>query len=456
MTFKQLLYESVLYPLFDGVRQRENISRLRLLRSSQRWDSQQLAKWQLEHLKALLRHAERNVPFYRQRFRENGFSSDAMTSLTDIRRIPILTKQDIRDHNEELKAVNIPSSRFLPGRTGGSTGVPMHFYYDRDGRNWSRATTMRCAEWAGLYLGDRLSTMSGSHFDYNLSKLLLIRFRNWVLRTRPFTMTVVTDEVMCEYATAMKAWKPKVLWGYASALYLFADFILRTQYTGIELHSIVSTSETLLPEWRATIENAFGCRVFDHYGERAFYVAGECEEHSGFHVNAETLVVETVQGRVAAASGEIGKIIVTDLFNYAFPFIRYDTDDVGVRTDRHCKCGRTLPLLDKIEGRVWDIIATPDGRYITPPSISLPLSDVANVNAYQLVQDRLDKVRVCIVPGTHYSVEDTQYIRNALHSILGDTINLEVEFVQHIPIPESGKRRVVISHVTDGVLTRGT
>src|SRR6267143_1724636 len=166
------LYQDVFFRGLDFLRGRQTIERLHFLRKSQHWDATTLAAWQLHRVNALLRQAFQNSAYYEKALAGIDLQ---LGSPADLHRIPVLTKDLIRPNLESIRCRNIPPSRFVMSRTGGSTGEPIHYYWDKRGMDWNRASVYRSAEWASVALGERAAQMSGSHFDYTESQKWLNR-----------------------------------------------------------------------------------------------------------------------------------------------------------------------------------------------------------------------------------------------------------------------------------------
>jgi len=245
----------------------------------------------------------------------------------------------------------------------------------------------------------------------------------------------------------LEEFKPKIVRGYASAVYLFAKFMLHEGVENIKPKAVITSAETLFDYERKTIEEAFGCEVYDFYGAReAAAISSECSEHSGYHVSAENYVLECVKEGERTASGDTGVILVSNLRNYAMPFIRYEIGDLGRLCDEVCSCGRGLPLMSSIEGRTTDIIVTQDGNFISTPVLTLIFKDLP-VKQYQVIQEKREKITVKIVRGSGYSEKDTRYIMRGMRKFIGGAIQIHVEFVGSVPLTNSGKRKPIISKI---------
>lgn len=443
------LYQDVFFRGLDLLRGRQNMKRLRFLRESQYWDPERLRSWQLEQLNALLEQARSASPFYRERFRDLGLP---LLSLSHLQGIPILSKNDISRNKDAMRASNLPQGRFVAARTGGSTGEPMQYFWDKRAMDWNRGSVYRSAEWAGVPHGTRAFQMSGSHFDYAQGQRFFHKSVYFLQRYRDLSVAWVDDELLEDYYQRLLRFKPASIWGYASGITLFARHI-ETRHPGADLSfvkAILTSSETLGPDQRQQIERAFGPgTVFDNYGSREMYIAAECRAHDGYHLHADVVLTEVVDsdGR-ACAPGESGRVILTELFNHAFPFVRYEIGDMAVMGEAdECACGVRLPRLRSLEGRVAELIVLRD-RVLTPPNFATLLSDKPGIRAYQIVQKSIDKLTVFIEPGEGFTDETLEYVRRGMLDLVAGQARVEVVTDVEIEVPESGKRCFVVSEVS--------
>lgn len=443
------LYQDVFFRGLDALRGRRTIKRLRSLRRSQHWSPQQLADWQLRRLNGLLGQARLASPFWRRRL--DGLQLP-VRSLAELQAIPPLTKEDIRGGLETIKTDNLPASRYVMSRTGGSTGEPTFYYWDKRGMDWNRGTVYRSAEWAGTALGERAMQMSGSHFDYDQAQKLHSRLVYLLQRYKDCSVAFLDEARLEEYRQTLLSFRPASVWGYASGLAEFARY-LAASHPGERypfLRALITSSETLRPEQRATIEQVFGPdTVFDHYGSREMYIGAECSAHDGYHLHAEVLIAEVVdrEGN-QLPPGQMGRILLTDLSNHAFPFIRYEIGDLAVMADpTPCGCGVTLPRIERLEGRIADVIVLPD-RILTAPNFATLFSDKPGIRAYQIRQEQIGELQVLMEPDDGFTDQTQRYITDAIESMVGGQARVRVVTDEPIPVPESGKRRFVVSRVS--------
>lgn len=443
------LYQDVFFRTLDVLRGRRTIERLRFLRRSQHWPPERLRAWQLERLNELLLHARARSDYYGERL---AGVSLPLRSLDELAGLPVLGKADIRSHYEGLQCRDVARSRFVPSRTGGSTGEPTHYFWDKRGQDWNRGSVYRSAEWAGVALGERTVQMSGSHFDDSQAQKLSNRLVYLLQRYRDCPVAVLDEARLERYHREIRGWRPSSIWGYASGIAAFAAHV-EARHPGERLdfvRAVVTSSETLRAEQRAQIERVFGPgSVHDHYGSREMYIGSECGSHDGYHLHAEVVLTEVVDrdGR-PCLPGERGRVLVSDLSNHAFPFVRYEIGDVAVKAeDRPCACGVRLPRLASVEGRIADMVVLRD-RVLTPPNFTILFSDVRGLKAYQVRQDAIDRLDVHLVPDVDYDPRVAAYVRSAIETMVGGQASVVIHEVAAIAVPESGKRRFVISTVS--------
>lgn len=447
------LYQDLFFRSLDYLRGRRTIERLKFLRESQYWEPGRLRNWQLDRLNALLAQARAHSAYYRQALDGLSLPLPDLDRLADL---PVLTKQIMRERFKELRCDNLPESRFVLSRTGGSTAEPTFYYWDKRGMDWNRASVYRSAEWAGVALGERTVQMSGSHFDYTQAQKLFNRIVYLLQRYRDYSVAYLTEDLLERYYRGVQDWRPTSIWGYASGLAAFADYIAahHPEARFDFLRAIVTSSETLRPEQRRSIDGVFGAgKVHDHYGSREMYIGAECREHDGYHLHSEVLLIEVVdKDNRPCPPGTRGRILLTDLSNHAFPFIRYEIGDVGAMADpTPCPCGVRLPRLQAIEGRIADIIVLRD-RILTPPNFATLFSDLRGIRAYQIRQESLDAIDVYLVPDADYQPGFARYVHDAIRQMTAGAVRVTIHEVDDIAVPESGKRRYIVSTVSRGHL----
>lgn len=421
---------------------------LSLLEITQWWNSSKLKQLQQKKLKALLKHAYENVPYYHKMFNQLGLKPQDIKNIADLRRLPILTKDIIRNNLDDLTARSYRKNKLLPAWTGGSTGVPMRFFIDKRWSACSMAAAYREWNWAGYDLGNKIAYLWAAPHDLSIQTKLKNKIINLMDRRIFLDTFNMTEEILDEHINTLKKFKPEIINAVASSAFLMAKYMQKRGIKDIGPKAILTSCEVLFDYQREIIEEVFGCKVFDYYSGRDTSLhAGECPEHTGYHLAIENAIIEFVKYAENVASGELGKIIITDFSNYAMPFIRYDIGDMGIPLDEMCSCGRGLPLMKSIEGRATDSLRKTDGSYITSPMLTIPLKDFENIRQIQIIQKTKDDVTIKLVKGENYSDEDSKSLKTIMKSYLGNEMNIELSFVKSIPPTRSGKHRFVISEI---------
>jgi phenylacetate-CoA ligase len=241
--------------------------------------------------------------------------------------------------------------------------------------------------------------------------------------------------------------RPTLLFGHAHSIFILAQYL---QALGVEdLHpkGILSTSMMLIPSEREVIERVFGAKVIDRYGcEEVSLIACECEKHEGIHLNIEHLFIEVIKDDdTPSAPGEPGRIVVTDLMNRAMPLIRYQVEDVGVPTDRQCSCGRGLPIMESVAGRVADFLIKKDGTRVAGVSlVENTLTRFPGLDQMQIIQEDLDWIILNIVAGKDYGISTGNDLKDYFRVLFGGEARIDMQIVGEIKPEQSGKYRFSI------------
>ncbi len=441
------LVSHVLFPLHERLKGHTTVAVLKHMEQTQWWSREKLQALQFERLRDLLRHAGKYVPYYRDLFREHRIDADAVTSLQDLCRLPFLTKPLIRANLERLKSAE--SAGLARFNTGGSSGEPLIFFIGNARVSHDVAAKWRATRWWNVDIGDPEIVVWGSPIEVGAQdRVRTVRDR--LLRTKLLPAFEMSDSQLDVFINEIRARRPRMLFGYPSALSLIAR---RAERRGQAMHDLgirvaFVTSERLYDHQRRKIETVFGCRVANGYGGRdAGFVAHECPE-GGMHITGEDIVVETVRpDGTPCQAGEAGEIVITHLATRDFPFIRYRTGDVGVLDGSLCACGRGLPLLKEIQGRTTDFIVAADGTIMHGLALIYVIRDLPGIRRFKIIQQTLDYTKVLIEPDIGFDPTLCAQIEAGLKARLGAATRVEVETVRELPTEQSGKFRYVSSQV---------
>ena len=413
----------------------------------------------------LLKHAAENVPFYRETYRGLRLTPDALRTLKDLQRLPVVGKSTIlKGPPDQFLAATMPSSARLTRSTSGSTGEPFAFALDRAKLPLIFASHLFYNSWYGVRpfdRGIRIGSPRSSALPPDMP--VGIRIRQEMSRQLQFLYQALTftkielwsfDEQQAEAIyQRIEAARPAYIYASASTLAGVADMLLRQDR---QLHRppkcVISIAETMTQHRRHLIETYFRAPIANRYGllEQGYWCAQSCPESpQQFHVNTELGVLEVVrQDGSPADIGEIGRLVVTDLHNYTMPFIRYDTGDLGVAVQGPCTCGRGFPQIGPIDGRSLECIQTPSGKIVTPSRFGHFLfvhkTEYVNcVRQYQLEWSPPDRARLLIVPTETFNDDTRKRLRDDAIWILGDDVTVSVVTVTEILPEKSGKRPII-------------
>ena len=436
----------------DGLKNFNN--NLNQLEKSQYWSRDKLSDFQFKALKKLLSHAFENTKFYREIFEEAGFNPSTMKDPTEIKKIPTLSKKDIRDNVDSLLAYNYDKDDIHSAETGGTTGVKMKFYRDNACLSPKEAALYRYEKWTGWDFGEKSGIVWTAQQDYVGHWTFKSKLKNALsLRQLVLPAAIMDDASIADYVNRLIIKRPTMIRAFVSPIYEVAKYIKYKGIDNIKLKGIITTGEPLYRHQREVIAEAFNCDVFDSYRSReAGPIAQECECHNGMHINAESLYIEIVpQSGANSLVGGIGEIVVTDLLNYGMPLIRYRMGDVGMLSEENCSCGRGLPLLKNIAGRTADILYTPDKKRITAGSLVLYLVDEAPglLGQVQIIQDKLDHLIIRMTNDPPPSKEIVDYQKKTIKRLFGAQMGVSFEQVNEIPLERSGKYMFTICQIPE-------
>jgi len=465
------LAKSLSYPLLQGIRYAYGAIPVQIrhgktfrqmyafLQESQWWSRKELEEYQMQKLEKLLKHAYENVPYYRRVFDERGLKPKDIQSLDDFSKLPFTTKEDIKKHGTEMLAKNFDVNKLVPTRTGGSTGSPVDFYITRSTLDIEKALFWRYWGWHGYYFGDKLAVLRGSY------ERIPNYYYNPISRHLILSASDLTREKFLLYLKIINRIKPEAIQGYPSLIYLFAKCLLEEKSPCVPLFQrgnkcefpflkvIFISFEKSYPYQIEMIKQVFKTKVIEHYGhQECIALFTKCEEDDHFHVVPErgyTEFVDVNGENVPITTDAMAEVVSTGLHEYAFPLIRYRTNDwVALTENTDCKCGRKFPnCVKRVDGRSGDIIKTVSGKYIMPTHLEFAIRYFKHFKDIQIIQNDLTNLEIHIVPDEGYQHEEGEGFKEAVLNRIQDEMNAELKLVEDIQRPENQKRRFVISHV---------
>jgi phenylacetate-CoA ligase len=440
--------DRLMFPLQEWLKGKPTYALLRELERSQWLDAKALRERQFLALRRHLDFAYREVPYYSRLLDEHGLQPSRIQSFEDFARIPYLTRDDLRRHFADLQ----PRRRrrgVQAMSTGGSTGSPVTVLVDRERAALADAIRLRCHRWYDAGPGTREIALWGSPIE-STKQDRVRTFRDHLINSKFLSAFDLGEATLARYAEVVRRYRPQKLFGYASALALLAGYLQREGWRPAsgQVRAVFTTAEPLYDFQRSLIGSVFGCPVSVEYGCRdAALMATECPG-GGLHIPVEAVTVEILP-TPGETDSDRGEIVVTNTHSFAMPIIRYRTGDIGAFEPAACSCGRSLPRLRSVEGRRTDFLVTPGGKIMHALAAIYVLREVPGIRQFQLIQERVDLVRVTVAPDSGFPVGASEQIVAKLERLFEGQIAVELELVSSIPPLPSGKHRYVISRVAD-------
>jgi phenylacetate-CoA ligase len=436
---------SSLLRAYDTFKGRQVHTCQKILEKTQWMNKETLTKLKVRKLKALLQHAYENVPFYHQSFKESGFRPADFNRLEELRKIPILQRSSIKLRRKELSARNVRKADLERWRTNGTTAAPLQFFRPKIDVSWGTAAELRGYSWAGFITGDKSVFVGrmkpGDHHIFEN------RIKLFLSRAKLLNSHGLSEKSLESFCSRIKRFKPDYMYSRATPITnLVAVYLLENNPSAMHLKAVFTTGQTLLPHYRRNIEEAFKCKVYNWYGTAEMsHVAAQCGYHDALHITEENVLVETLKNGEPAAPGEEAKVLLTNLNNFAMPFIRYDIGDSGVIVDDECSCGRKLQLFNPI-GRHYETFVHSNGAFTVFRDVQTVLEDVP-VKDFQIIQESLDEIVIRLVTMDGYTEAHTESILKNITRKAADIAKVRVEVVDSLQYVGSGKIHHLVSKI---------
>ena len=414
------------------------------------WHPKRLREFQEKRLRYTVRYAYNFVPFYHRRFRATGVFPDDIKGLDDLKKLPIITKDEYRHIPiNELISKEFINYKLRMVQTSGSTGKPLKIYLTAAESDWRKAVYMRANMLCGQMPADRWVVITAPHHFGSVPRL------QRSLGIYAQTCLSVFD-CMEKHVDFIREFKPQILDGYSGVLLLLAQEVKKSGLT-FKPKLVFGNADLIDPSSRKNLEEVFNAPYCDQFGCAEFNrTAWNCIERQAYHMDVDSTLFEfTDANGDAVSAGECGEIVYTSLFNYAMPFIRYSVGDLGRPADDFCSCGITLPLMKVVEGRKDSVIILPNGRLLSPRVFTVAMSMFrfySIIEQFRVVQKKLDHFEINLKMTN--SKVDYELVRRELVEHLIRTLNVkaldlffDVRFVDDVPLSKGGKRMAVISEV---------
>lgn len=406
----------------------------------------ELENYQTERFKQVVKHAYLYVPFYRDYMKKEGMHYSDIKTIDALKWFPVIRKSQIKATPHLF--LSEKKQHVVHGHTSGTTGSPFNIIYSRN-----VSTAMAVCDWrhmhgCGRKRKDRIAIFLGRIIvPLKQSKSPFWR-HNYVHNEVWFSSFHLSHTNMKYYLKQMNKMGINYIKAYPSTAYILARFCLEHDQK-IQMKGVLTSSETLFDHQRECIEKAFGCKIFDYYGhaERSLF-ATECDHHDGMHINEDFGIVECISPEgIATEEGVVGFLVGTSLYNYAMPFIRYNTGDLSILNSEPCPCGRSFLRMSAVTTKAEDIIVTSDGRLISSSVLTHPFKPIDTIDESQIIQEEVDRVIVKLVISRKFTPQHQHLLEKGLSDRLGSRMKLSVLIVDRIEREKNGKFRWVISKV---------
>jgi len=394
----------------------------------------------------LFNHAILTVPFYQKLLEKGIISKKDIRSIEDIKKLPIISKEMIRENPTEFLSKKYKEKSLITINTSGTTGKTLNIFVDRDSRRYAYAFFSRLKDWADIKSELKNVTFAGRTIVRPDETRPPFWRRNIKMNNYLFSSYHLSPDNIKFYVDKLKSIQPHYIDSYPSSLYKIADYMKNESTFEMSPKAIITSSETLFDYQRETIEKVFGCPIFDQYGcaEQVVFVS-QCEKGT-YHVHPEFGFVEFIRENGSEAMpGESARLICTGFTNLAMPLIRYDIGDTGILSNQACLCGRNFPVIEKILGRTDDILIMRDGRHVG--RLDPVFKGLQSIKEAQIIQEDFDTILLKIVPDKGYIEEEIKNIVWELKKRLGSQAVINVDIVEKISRTATGKFRAVISKV---------
>jgi len=412
------------------------------------YTTRQWQEYQTLQLRKVLIHAMETVPFYREHYGKSGITlSDVeKIELEGLLRLPYLEKEALRQYGETtlLSQKREPSGAFFS--SSGSTGTPTKILFSHAmHQRWSAAYEARVRHWAGVDRFDARGMIGGRRvLAAGVAQAPYYRY-NFIEKQAYFSAYHIAENTAPEYLKGIVKHRLKYMVGYAMSNYFLARFLHELKLEAPRLKAVLTSSEKLTPEMRSVFQSVYGCKTFDAWsGVEACALVSECE-HGRLHISPDAGIVELLnaEGQPVKA-GETGEVVCTGFLNFDQPLIRYRIGDLMRLGKDGCTCGRNMPVIEEIIGRIEDTVIGADGREMVRfHGIFVQLPQVIEG---QIIQHDLTQFEIKVVATGLLGENEKQTIRNRMTSQLGP-IDLKINEVPTIPRGANGKFKAVISHV---------
>ena len=394
-------------------------------------NSPQLLDYQQSALKNLLEHATGTTEFY------SHLKGSELTGF------PVINKEIIRNHKDNFISKNYKKDLLFTAYTSGSTGTPFCCYQDKIKRKHVIAELIFYSEKVGYRLGNTLIQVMGNNTHNQRSRL-----KQWIRNHKVILISKYDDKTIEEILNEINSSSEAAFLGYASTFDSLKSYFQKNGSSLVnkrKIKGIISNGQILFDETRESMEEAFDCRCYSRYSNEENGILGiDGVENNVFLLNEAHYVIEILKmnRNEPVKEGEVGRIILTDLYNHAMPMIRYDTGDIGSIT--YLKQGNsTKRAINNFGGRKMDMIFDCDGNVVYPHVIAEHFEHFPEIKQFQIIQESKKQYRLRV--NTEEKILNHEKLKDIFRQFLGEETHIIIERVEEIPILSSGKRKMMIN-----------
>lgn len=394
---------------------------------------------QLRRLRAMLAFVETEVPLYRESFRRAGVHARDLRTIQDLAAFPMVTREEVVAAYPDGILSRPVGPRDVEFRTSGTSGLFMRIAYSESANDFLDAVYARALFATGYRPWHRFA-----YFWWEDRPKSLRVYERLGLMKKTFLPVDPDPDVQLR---ALAALRPHFVYHFPSSLRMIAQRAVATGTT-IRPRGVVCHGEFLPEEVGREIGRAFGCPVWNQYGAQEFNRLGwDCARHDGLHLDADSVVLEVLDGDRPAPDGQTGELCFTGLENRLMPLVRYRIGDLGRTLPGRCACGRGLPRFEITEGRADDVLSLAGGRTVGPRSLAPRIEALDGFSQYRVVQKTVDRLEVLFVrvAGAPPALGDT--LAAVVRDVVGPGIHVDARPVDEIPLSRRGKLRKVVSEL---------
>ncbi len=399
-----------------------------------------------EKLKTIVEFAYTRIDFYKKRFDEIGIKPKDINGVEDLCKIPILSKIDVLENEKALITPDFKQKMYVR-KTGGSTGMTLHFMKEGKALALNDAIMYRCYDWYNIDIGDKQVRFWGVPVTRKLR--WQEQFKDFILNRIRISAFDISNASCLEQYKRIEKYNPAYFYGYTTAIYGFCLFMKKNGICldDLKLKAVICTAEKMYPHHRELLDEVFSCPVVDEYGSSENgIIAFQCK-HGNMHMMSDHMCIEFLdENDQPVKKGENGRIVITDLSCLAMPLIRYDIGDIGKPSEKKCSCGVNLPLMEVVEGRKEDFIRSGNGSLVHAAYLCYTLKE-DTVHEFKMYQKAIDHLHVQIVKSSEFTTKSERVLEKKLRTALGEDYKIVFEYLERIPREKSGKLRYFVSEI---------